>query len=321
MNGAPDLPERVRAGRLLAPGRRVVVLVSGGRDSVCLLDLAVLIAGREAVRALHVDHGLREEAAADTAAVAALCERLGVPLEVHRASPPTGPGNLQAWGRELRYRVGTRLAEAHDADLAAGHTVTDQAETILQRLVSSPGRRALLGMPDERVPVVRPLLRARATREQTAAWCAARGLPWREDPTNETDRFARGRIRARALPALREVHPGAEENIVRTAELLADEAEVLEGLVETVLDGRDHVALGDLGALPPAVARLVVRRLAEEATGALCPRAARRLPELLALGAERDGRRAALDVGGGARAVVGDGLLWFERTPRLRSRA
>jgi tRNA(Ile)-lysidine synthase len=309
------LLERVREGGLLPAGGEVVVLLSGGRDSVCLLDAAVRLAGPGCVRALHVNYALRPEAGGDEAACAALCRRLEVPLAVER---PGGPGavrgNLQAWAREVRYAAGARAIAGTAARLAVAHTRTDQAETIVYRFAASPGRRPLLGMPDERGPLVRPLLRAGLTREDTAAWCAARGLPWREDATNTSARYARGRVRTRALPALRDLHPAAEANILRTAELLRDEAEVLDAVVDAALDGRPDVAVEDLRALAPALARLVVRRLAEGACGRPCPRAGARLPDLLALD-RPGGAPAALDVGDGARAVVAGGRLRFERTP------
>jgi tRNA(Ile)-lysidine synthase len=310
-----DLLERVAATGLLEPARPVVVLLSGGRDSVCLLDVAVASSGVEAVHALHVNYGLRDAADADEAHCAALSERLGVPLEVHRAvRPADATGNLQAWARDVRYgaaaRAAARIGDA--ARVAAAHTATDQAETILYRLAASPGRRALLGMPARSGRLVRPLLGV--TREETAAWCRARGLAWREDATNATDRYARGRVRAGLVPALRAVHPAAERNVVRTAELLREEAEVLDVVVDTALAGRDRIAVDHLAALPRALARLVVRRLAERATGTFCARAPGRLDDILALG---DG---ALDLGDGARAVVDGGVLRCERTPRLPAR-
>jgi len=311
------LLERVRQGGLLPAGRPVVVLLSGGRDSVCLLDLAVELAGAAAVTALHVNYGLREEADGDEAHCAALCKRLGAAFDVERAPGPPRAGNLQAWARDLRYGAGARLAVARAARLAAGHTATDQAETILYRLAASPGRRALLGMPEAAGILVRPLLRAGATRAETAAWCEARALEWREDTTNDSGLYARARVRNELVPALRDVHPEAEHNVLRTAELLREEAEVLDVVVDTALAGRDRIGLAHLEALPAALARLVVRRLAERATGALCARAARRLSDILAL----DPAGAALDVGDGARAVVDDGVLRFERTPPLPSRA
>ena len=100
---------------------------------------------------------------------------------------------------------------------------------------------------------------------------------------------------------------------MRTAELLREEAEVLDVVVDTTLAGRDRIALLYLADLPPALARLIVRRLAEAATGGLCARAATRLDAILALG-----ENGALDVGDGARAVVEGGVLRFEVTPPLR---
>jgi tRNA(Ile)-lysidine synthase len=305
------LLERVRVGGLLAAGSPVVVLLSGGRDSVCLLDVAVELAGAEAVTALHVDHGLRPGSAADAAACATLCDRLGVELVQHRAGPRPGSGNVQAWARAERYRAAERVAVARHARLATAHTATDQAETILYRLAASPGRGALLGMPDEAGVLVRPLLRAGVTREETAAWCAARGLAWLEDPSNADDRYARTRVREGLVPALRAVHPQAEANVLRTAERLREEAAVLDAAVAQALGGRDEVAVADLAALPVPLGRLVVRRLAEGATGRLCARAAARLDDVLAL----DPSGAALDVGDGARAVVRDGVLRFTATP------
>ncbi|MCW2984937.1 MAG: tilS, partial [Conexibacter sp.] len=185
------LTERVRATGLVAAGEPVVVLLSGGRDSTCLLDVCVAIAGAAAVRALHVDYGLRGAASdADREHCAALCEQLEVALEVVVAGPRP-EGNLHTWARGVRYDAAARLALG--ARVAAGHTLSDQVETILYRLATSPGRRALLGMPVARGSLVRPLLAAEATRVETAAHCFARGLSFREDASNVDRAFARAR--------------------------------------------------------------------------------------------------------------------------------
>src|SRR4051812_21551014 len=126
-----DLLERVAATGLLSGGRPVLVLLSGGRDSVCLLDVAVALCGAEAVGALHVNYGLRDEAGGDEAHCARLCATLGVALEVARPRRPAGAaGNLQAWARDARYAAGMRRAEVADGRLAVGHTASDQAETV-----------------------------------------------------------------------------------------------------------------------------------------------------------------------------------------------
>jgi tRNA(Ile)-lysidine synthase len=198
------IEERVGATGLLAPGTPVTVLLSGGRDSVCLLDLALRLAGRDAVSVLHVDYGLRDAAAADEAHCAELCARLEVPLEVRHPQPPDA-GNLQAWARDQRYAAAAQVVLRRGGVAATGHTASDQVETVLYRLAASPGRRALLGMPARSGRLVRPLLGV--SREETAAYCRARGLTWREDESNASDAYARNRIRSGLLEALRTVHP------------------------------------------------------------------------------------------------------------------
>jgi tRNA(Ile)-lysidine synthase len=304
-----DLLERVRATGLLGEGEPVLVMLSGGRDSVCLLDIAARL-GR--ARALHVNHGLRDDAAVDEAHCRSLCQRLEVPLVVERRDPPPPTGNVQAWAREARYAAAARTAGV-DEVVATAHTATDQAETVLYRLASSPSRRALLGMAPRDGRVVRPLLGV--TRAETGAHCHARRLWWVDDPSNDATTYARGRVRGKLMPALADIHPGAERNVVRAAQLLREEAAVLDEVVDTALDGRDHIGLDHLRILPPALGRLVLRRLAEAAVGGLCPRASSRYEEVCDLGDD-----AMLDLGDGARAVVCDRVLSCERTPPLPAR-
>src|SRR5262249_4980645 len=150
----------------------------------------------EEVSALHVNYGLRgAESDEDETFCRTLCASLGVPLEVVRAGTPAG--NVQAWAREVRYAEAERVAAERDALIAVGHTATDQVETVLFRLASSPGRRALLGMPARSGRIIRPLLEM--AREETAAYCRAHDLAWREDSSNPTS--ARGLIRDTILPA------------------------------------------------------------------------------------------------------------------------
>src|SRR5271168_3031845 len=304
--GGEEVREAVRAAGLLARDRPVVAMLSGGRDSVCLLDVTVALCEPGDVSALHVNYGLRPESSADERHCVALCEQLSVELEVVREQPPAETsGNLQAWAREVRYRAAAAMAEEQDALIATGHTASDQVETILYRLAASPGRRALLGMRAGEGRLIRPLLGV--SREQTAAYCEARGLRWREDESNTDERYARARVRHSLVPALRAVHPAAEANVLRTASLLREETELLDGLVAAELAGRASIALTRLRELPAALARLVVIRLAEDATGTYVPQAGDRVDELLALG--RRGGRAELHVGGHAGAVIHDGVL------------
>lgn len=303
--------DAVRAGGLLDAGP-VIALVSGGRDSVCLLDVAVTVLGPAAVRVLHVDYGLRPQSAADAGHVRDLADTLGVECEIVRAGrAPEASGNVQAWARDVRYAHAARRAESVDGRVATGHTASDQVETVLYRLAASPGRRALLGMPAVQGRLIRPLLQV--TREQTTAYCRARGLRWREDATNDSDLYARARVRKGLVPLLRELHPAAEQNLLRTTELLRDEAAVLDEVVTVALAGRDRITLERLAELPAALGRLVVVRLAEDAAGTFAPAAGNRLPELLALG--RRGGSASLDLGGGLQAIVEYGVLRFSAAP------
>jgi tRNA(Ile)-lysidine synthase len=308
-----EMLDAVREGGMLPDGARAIAMLSGGRDSVCLLDIAARLLGAAAVTALHVNYGLRDDSDADEAHCAELCKRLGVELEIERPRRPEGPGNLQAWARDARYAAAARLAERADALVATGHTADDQVETILYRLASSPSRRALLGMRPRDGRLVRPLLGI--TRAQTTGYCEERGLAWRDDASNEGSAYARNRVRHGLARALADVHPAAAQNVLRTAELLREEAEVLDALVAAELDGsngspRDTIELDRLAELPPALRRLVVQQLADRAAGRRVAGAARHAEEVAAL--RRTGT-VMLDLGGGVRAIAERGILRAER--------
>jgi tRNA(Ile)-lysidine synthase len=305
--------ERVLEEGLLEPGAPVVTMLSGGRDSVCMLDLAARVAGPGQLTALHVNYGLRDDADEDERHCAALCEALGAELAIERPQRPEGPGNLQAWARDVRYGAAAALASARGATIVTGHTADDQVETILYRLASSPSRRALLGMRPRDGSLARPLLGF--TREQTTAYCEQRGLAWRDDASNDEPTYARNRVRHGLLPELAKIHPAAAQNVLRTAALLRDEAAVLDALVETEVDGsggspRGKVRLERLAELSPALRRLVLQRLADGAAGRPVPGAARFAEQVTGL---RHSGTAMLDLGGGVRAVVEAGVLRAER--------
>jgi len=305
--------ERVLEEGLLEPSSPVVVMLSGGRDSVCMLDLATRVAGAERTAALHVNYGLRDDSDLDERHCADLCESLGVELTIERPQRPEGPGNLQAWARDVRYAAAAGLALPQGATIVTGHTADDQVETILYRLASSPSRRALLGMRPRDGALARPLLGS--TRAETTAYCEQRGLAWREDASNAEPVYARNRVRQGLLPELAKIHPAAAANVLRTAALLRDEAEVLEAIVDAEDDGsggsaRGTIPLERLAELAPALRRLVLQRLADGAAGRPVPGAARFAEQVTGL--RRTGT-ARLDLGSGVRAVVEAGLLHAER--------
>jgi tRNA(Ile)-lysidine synthase len=295
--------DAARESGLVRPGEPLLVMVSGGGDSVALLDVARRLGAD--VSALHVNYGLRPDAELDTELVRRLCTEWDVPLTVERVVLPAG--NAQAAARDARYALAERLASG---DYAAAHTASDQAETVLYRLAVSPGSRALHGMLARRGRLVRPLLSV--IRAELRDYLRARGLEWREDPSNSDRRFARARVRHDVLDALRELSPAAERTIAETARQLRDEAEVLDAAVAAALEelgGGPAISLEALAEQPPALRRLVLRALAERTAGKR-PLSRRDADEILALG--RLGTKT-VDLGGGLRAVAEYGTLRFTR--------
>jgi tRNA(Ile)-lysidine synthase len=293
-----ELPlDAARESGLIRPGEALLVLVSGGGDSMALLDVAVRLGAR--VSALHVNYGLREGADEDEALVRALCSDLEVGLQTERVRLGDDTGNLQERARNARYALAERLAAGN---YAAAHTASDQAETVLYRLAVSPGSRALQGMPSRRGRLVRPFLAV--TRDEVRRYLRARGIEWREDPSNADRRFARARVRHDLLDALRSIGPAAERTLAETARQLSEEREVLDTVVDDALEGLGGgpaVSLSALREQPSAVRRLLLRRLAGD----------RPVPDSIAELDERGTK--SVDLGGGLRAVAEYGTLRFTR--------
>ena len=297
--------EAALASGLIREGQPLLVLLSGGADSVCLLDCAVRLGAD--VHALHVNYGLRPGSDADEQFCRVVCDRLGVPLTVEHVH--LGEGNLQAQAREARYEIAERLSYELGCDYAAAHTASDQAETVLYRLAVSPGSRALLGMAPRRGRLVRPLLEA--GREDTREYCRGRGLSWRDDPTNEDPRFARSRLRHDVLPVLRALSPAAERTIAETSFLLRDERQVLERAADEAIARLGiPTPLAELANEPRGLTRAVLVRLAERATREPVALSRADCEAILGLGAE--GGTHSLDLGGGLRAIAEYGALRFQ---------
>jgi len=259
----------VRAALATLPeGSLVLVALSGGPDSLALAAATAFEAPRAGMRAgaIVVDHGLQEGSAAIAERAAAQARGAGLdPVEVVRVEV-TGPGGPEAAAREARYAALERAAEAHGAAaVLLGHTLDDQAETVLLGLARGSGATSLQGMPAVSGRYRRPFLALR--RATTAAACRDAGLdPWL-DPHNADPAFTRARIRERVMPLLEaELGPGVAEALARTAEQLREDAEALDALADEVAeDLAEHVDAGialpaeALAANPPALRHRLIR--------------------------------------------------------------
>jgi tRNA(Ile)-lysidine synthase len=237
----------------------VVVACSGGADSVALLVLAAE-AGLEPV-AVHVDHGLRPDSAADVDVVAAAATALGVPWRSVRVAVGAGP-NLEARARDARYgALHVAREELGATAILVAHTADDQAETVLLNVLRGSAAAGLAGMPPRRGVVVRPLLGLR--RAEVRAVVVAHGLATVDDPTNADVRWRRAWIRHEVLPMLGQ---GSDRDLVpvlaRQAELLRAESDLLDDLGDGLLTdaGGDAPSTRVLRAAPLPVARRALRR-------------------------------------------------------------
>jgi tRNA(Ile)-lysidine synthetase-like protein len=208
---------------------RIVVGVSGGADSVCLLQVLCQLAQEYGLQlhVAHLNHMLRPEAAADAAFVQELAHRRGLPVTVGYARVGAIAGRLRLGleeaGRLARYRLFDCVADRVGAQrIAVAHHADDQVETVLLNILRGAGPAGLAGMRPRRGRIIRPLLFA--TREEIAAYCRDQGLAWRRDASNLSREFLRNRIRHQLLPLLRkEYNPGLDRAILRLAEVVQEE--------------------------------------------------------------------------------------------------
>jgi tRNA(Ile)-lysidine synthase len=264
----------------LAADAPLVVGLSGGADSLALTAaVAFETRGADAsATAVVVDHGLQETSAEVARGAAAAASSLGLAARVVEVDVDGG-GGLEAAARDARYRALRAVArETGAAAVLVGHTLDDQAETVLLGLARGSGAASLQGMSPvsdlDGVALVRPLLALR--RSTTRAACAAEGLePW-DDPHNDDPRFARVRTRNTVLPMLeRELGPGVAEALARTAEQLREDAEAFDVMIEeTIEDIVEHAEAGisvsvpALAANPAAVRHRIIRLVVSSEFGA-----------------------------------------------------
>ena len=312
--------------RVLLPGERALLLLSGGADSMALLelvravddvlDLGLTLAG------LHVDYGMRgEDSARDRRIVTEACAAAGVPLDIVQLGGRLRGGGFQARARAVRYESARELAAAAGLDvIVTAHNRDDQAETVVYRLAKYASPRGLAGMRPRDGELARPLLCLGAA--EIRLYCRARDITFGEDVTNTQRVYARNRIRLDVLPALASVNPKVVETIAAGAEQAADEAEVLGAATDEALSRvLLPPAAGDLAAVdiarlllePRAMQRLVLHELVRDALGGDALVQRRVVRALLALVRRPDDAGRTV-LRGGLEAVRGGGRLCLRRS-------
>ena len=242
----------IRAHGLISPGDKVIVGLSGGADSVCLLLLLDNI--RESLGctlfAVHVEHGIRgEDSLCDERFSRQLCERLGIGCEVFHCDVPALSDELRMGleeaARIARYEAYEKAARDDNTVIALAHHAIDQAETVLFNMSRGSGIRGLSGMAPRRDIYIRPILWA--TKPQIEEYVRACDETWVTDASNFDEGYSRNRIRHSVIPALEKAHPGAALNIAFLADILRDIAEHLDN--EVRLFEKDNISEGAAGEL------------------------------------------------------------------------
>ena len=314
---------------MLPQGGTVLCAVSGGADSVCLLHLLRERARQTGARgfaliAAHFDHQLRGEfSTGDRVFVENLCKMWTIPLylgsgDVAGEAARRGKG-IEETAREMRYAFLEKTAEEVGADvIATAHNAGDNAETLLLHLVRGTGLQGLTGIPPRRGKLVRPLLTT--TRGEILAYLEEHGLSWREDGSNQDERYARNYLRAQVMPRLRALNPRLEETMARTARLLRADNDVLNAqafqLAQQARWAEDDLVIEArlIAQAPSGVAARAVRQILARMGDGESACSAVHLEAVAALARGRD-PSAVVDLPGGLMAQrVYDELLFTTQT-------
>jgi tRNA(Ile)-lysidine synthase len=336
----------VRSLGLLRPGERALLMLSGGADSMAMLQLLLLCDRSLALHiwpaALHVDYGLRgADSTRDRHLVEQACAAHGLPLHVVEAPADLRGPNFQERARALRYESARALAAEHGyTRIAIAHNRDDQAETVLYRLAKYPSPAALAGMAPLDGDLIRPLLCLDAA--EVRAYCREAGVAYGEDVSNRKPVYARNRLRLEVLPELKALNPRFVEGLAEAAAVARQERELIDRLAEDAWrravvgsarrfcagsagddvladdDGRAGVPALDVDALagePPALRSACLRRLAREVMGERAPVSRRLTTALTDLADGPAGRRTTLP--GGWEAVRAGRLLSVRRREQV----
>ena len=258
---------------MLNTGDRVLVAVSGGPDSVCLLSVLHALTKELSLmlHVAHLDHMFRgEESAKEALFVADFAERLGIPATIGKIDVPASCRerglSAPSGAREVRYNFLRLVADKTGSSrIATGHTADDQAETFVMRLLRGAGASGLSAIPPVRDNIIRPLIDS--TREEVLMYLRESGLAFVTDPSNAKPVYTRNRIRLELMPVLRQFNPRIVETLAGEAGLLRDEDEAGDGycaiLMERILEKREHdfvITRKDFNALPAAFRRRLLKK-------------------------------------------------------------
>ena len=315
-----DVVEKARSAidryRMIEPEDRILVALSGGPDSTCLLDVLLRLSSQSgyALTVAHVDHGLSEESETVATTVARAAAESGLEVHVVRA-PDLGGPNLHARARDFRYSFFETIAEQWGATrIATGHTLDDRVETTVARLIHGAGTQGLAGIPPVHGKRIRPLIGVR--RGETRDYCDANALAYYDDPANEDDRFERVAVRREVVGAIEERWgDGAIRAMAVSADRLSEDATALANLADRLYDG---LAKQDEGSVRFALdviletPRAFRRRLLEKAVGRLRDRSGGIDAVLDAL-ENREGGRASYAAPAGVAIEIGEKELVVHR--------
>jgi tRNA(Ile)-lysidine synthase len=262
--------------QMLPARSRVGIAVSGGADSVFLLHALRELAPRWDLQlsVIHIEHGIRGSASTEDAAfVKNLASKLGLPFHIHSANVPAIRDNQEQAARQVRHAFFERLINSGALDrVATGHTRSDQAETVLYRILRGSGLAGLVGiLPITKEGLVRPLLEL--DRLEIEAWLRERNIAWREDASNQNRNYARNRLRHEILPLLRETfNPLLDLTLSNMATVARDEELYWESTLprpQPPAPSPQTLEVSQLTTPPVAVARRLIRRAIEAAKGDL----------------------------------------------------
>ena len=307
----------IQEHHLVSRGQTMLVAVSGGQDSVCLLHVLHQLQSELGIKlhVAHLDHQLRgKESTGDARYVAGLAKRLGIPATIEKrdvSSYQKEHGlSLEEAAREVRYKFLSEVTDTIGADrVAVGHTLDDHVETILLHLIRGTGTRGLRGLRpvtrwlgNKELTVVRPLLELR--RDETGAYCLKNHLRPRQDTTNLSLALLRNRVRLELLPLLKSYNPQVIEALQRTARIAGDDIDYLEKEARRLWPGvttmQGNTVILDKKALlglPASMQRYLLRLAIENVGGNLKDIEARHIEELTRALHKSAGKQISLPYG------------------------